>query len=169
MAASEQQGGNGMEQGGPAERIARLLLVATLVHAAFFAFGFASEFATRNGLLIDTHAPFGGDFINLWTVAQLVLSGDWGAIYDFERLMAVEQQMVGADISVRFWAYPPHSLFLVWPFGLVGYLGAFGIWSLFGLAALAFGARRYGLSWVETGVLAPVAGLSHVRRKRLDR
>lgn len=135
-------------------RIARLLLVASLVYAGFFVFRYAQQIVGADGLLIDAHAPLGGDFINLWTVAELVLSGDWGAIYDYERLMAVQQAFVGAEIGIRTWVYPPHSLLFVWPFGFLPYLPALLVWNLIGLAVLGFGARRYGLGWQHTLILA---------------
>ena len=135
-------------------RFVTLLLVAGMVGAAFFVLDLSRVYAGSDGYLAVPRQPFGADFVNLWTVGKMVLSGLSGDVYRHEDFMAYQQTFMQADIGLRMWAYPPHSLLLVWPFGLAGYYGIFVIWSLFGLAVLAAGARKFGFDWTETAVLA---------------
>jgi len=133
--------------------ILTLLLLASAINGAFFAAHLYWMFAGRDGLLIGPASPLGGDFVNLWSAARLVLSGDFQSIYPPDAFMAFQRTFLDADIGLRQWAYPPHSLLFVWPFGLLAYLPALLVWSLFGLAMLALGARRFGFGWAETVVL----------------
>ena len=123
-------------------RFVMLLLVAGMVGAAFFVLDLSRVYAGSDGYLAVPRQPFGADFVNLWTVGKMVLSGLSGDVYWHEDFMAYQQTFMQADIGLRMWAYPPHSLLLVWPFGLAGYYGIFVIWSLLGLAVLAAGARN---------------------------
>jgi alpha-1,2-mannosyltransferase len=131
----------------------RLLLLITLLHFVVFATGFVRTFLERDGLLVSPHAPFGGDFVNLWTVGKLVLSGAADSVYRHESFMEFQRTLVPQDIGLRLWAYPPHSLLFVWPFGLAGYFAMFAVWSVLGLGVLAAGARRIGFNSVETAIL----------------
>ena len=96
-----------------------------------------------------------GDFINLWTAAKLVLSDRVPDIYRVDQFMAYQDTFTGgADIGLRLWAYPPHSLLLVWPFGLFGFYAALALWSLIGLAVLVAGARRFGFDRLEIAIIS---------------
>lgn len=103
--------------------------------------------------MIAPFQPLGGDFINLYAAAKLILTGQIDAIYNPDAFMAFEHTIIPADIGLRMWAYPPHSLFFVWPFGLLPFVPAFALWSVFGLGVLAIAARRYGFSRLHTGLL----------------
>lgn len=148
-----ESGRESMADAAPSRRFARLLLLATLLHLAVFAFNFGQVFLHRNGIMAAPEIPFGGDFVNLWTSAKLVLSGASDRIYLFERFMEFQHGFVADDIGVRLWAYPPHSLLFVAPFGLAGFYAGFTAWTLLGLAVLAAGARRIGLDRFETAIL----------------
>src|SRR5690606_24629167 len=62
---------------------------------------------------------FGADFFNLWSTGRLVLEGRIGDIYHPEAYQAYEEALAGPGIGLRLWVYPPHSLFLAAPFGLL--------------------------------------------------
>ena len=126
------------------------LLALCLLHLGWFAWQQAEPTWGISGLLYPNGTPVGGDFINLWAAGRLVLEGRFGAIYDYTAFMAYEVELTGAPIGTRFWAYPPHSLLLAWPFGLIGFYPALLAWSLLGLVVLALGCRRLGLDAVET-------------------
>ena len=130
-----------------------VLLAMTLLHAAWFAFNWSRELSGVAGLLNANGMPFAGDFINMWSAAKMALGGKVPDIYLVERFMAFERTIISADIGLRLWAYPPHSLLFIWPLGLIGFLPALVVWSALGFAALAFGARRLGLDWIETAIL----------------
>lgn len=141
--------------GKPADehRFLLVLVILTAANLIFFVAGFARELANRNGLLLDPGSPLGGDFINLWTAGKLLVAAGVGTIYDPAAFEAFQQDFIHANIGARLWAYPPHSLFLVWPFGLVSYLTGFAAWSVFGVGFLAACARRFGFGWREVFVL----------------
>jgi len=150
-AASRQAGTGGTEAG---RKLKTALLIFGLVHLVYFCGAKYSETVGINGLLYPNSTPVGGDFINLWTAAKLILTDRIADIYHVDRFMAYQGTLTGgADIGLRLWAYPPQSLLLAWPFGLVGYYGALAIWSVLGLAVLAAGARRFGFDRFETAIL----------------
>lgn len=133
-------------------KLALLILgVAHLIGACIYKY---SSLTGISGLLYADGTPVGGDFINLWAAARMVLSGHANEIYAVSGFKAYQATFVGgADLGLRLWAYPPHSLLLIWPFGLIGYYPALAVWSVFGLILLFVGARRFGFDRLETAVL----------------
>jgi alpha-1,2-mannosyltransferase len=136
-----------------AQTLKLALLTMALLYAAWFAFNWSRELRGATGLLNSDGSPLAGDFINMWSAAKMALGGSVPDIYLAKRFMAFERTIIPADIGLRLWAYPPHSLLFVWPLGLIGFLPAFVVWSALGFAALVFGARRLGLDWIETAIL----------------
>ena len=130
-----------------------VLLVMTLLHAAWFAFNWSRELSGVAGLLNANGTPLAGDFINMWSAAKMALGGTVPDIYLPERFMAFERTIISAEIGLRLWAYPPHSLVFIWPLGLIDFLPALVVRSALGFAALALGARRLRLDWIETAIL----------------
>ncbi len=150
-AASRRTGAGGSEAG---RKLKTALLIFGLVHLVYFCGAKYGETVGIDGLLYPNSTPVGVDFINLWTAARLILADRVADIYHVGRFMAYQGTLTGgADIGLRLWAYPPQSLLLAWPFGLVGYYGALTIWSVLGLAVLAAGARRFGFDRFETAIL----------------
>lgn len=132
----------------------RFLLGLGLAHLVAFAVFWGMQLREAQGfVLADGVSPIGGDFVNLWTAGRMVLEGQIGDLYDPARFMALQQERIGAFIGHRLWAYPPHSLALAVPFALLGYLPALALWSLLGLAVLAYGARRAGFGPWQTAIL----------------
>lgn len=120
----------------------------------------AVHLSSAEGLLLaDGTSPVGGDYINLFAAGALAAAGRAAEIYDPASFMAFEQTLIPANIGLRLWAYPPTSLLLAVPFGLLPYLTGLAVWSLLGLGVLAVGGRRVGLSWLDAGllVLSPAA------------
>jgi hypothetical protein len=130
-----------------------VLLGFCLVHLAFGIWSQWQPTVGITGLLYGNGTPVGGDFINVWSVAQLVLEGRSDEIYRPDAFMAHQIGVAGAPIGFRVWAYAPHSLFLAAPFGLVGYYWALAIWSVIGVIALAWGCRRLGLDAWEAAIV----------------
>lgn len=130
-----------------------VLLGLCLVHLAWFAWQQVEPTLGIAGLLYPNGTPVGGDFINLWSVARLVLEGRVEDIYRYETFMAYQVGLTGAPIGIRFWAYPPHSLLLAWPLGLFPFYAALALWSVLGLGVLALGCRRLGLGPVEAVIV----------------
>jgi alpha-1,2-mannosyltransferase len=137
----------------------RALLVVALIHAVALAGIVISQLAASRGLVMaDGISPIGGDFVNLFTVGRMLLAGEAGAIYDPVAYDAFQQTLIGTPIGLRLWAYPPHSLVLALPFGVLDYFTGLAAWSVLGLGVLAFGARRFGFSWAETVLLVTSPG-----------
>jgi hypothetical protein len=138
------------------------LLALSLLFAAYFCFHSLDETRSISGLLYADGQPVGGDFINLWSVGKLTLAGRAPEIYRWADFQAFEEGLTGAPIGLRTWAYPPHSLLLAWPFGLVGFYAAMAAWSALGLVVLGLGARRLGFDALETGIilLSPASVMS---------
>lgn len=130
------------------------LFVLSLFFATLSLTGLFKAYLGSEGLLMAPGRPFGGDFVNLWTMAKLVLSGAFDDIYRVAGFDAFQETLTGQHVGFRVWAYPPHSLIFAWPLGFLGYPAAFLGWTLLGFAILVAGARHAGLDWVRTGVLA---------------
>jgi alpha-1,2-mannosyltransferase len=130
------------------------LLALGVFHLVWFCVAKYPETVAVKGVLYPDGTPVGGDFINLWSAAKLVLAGRLEDIYLVERFMSFQGTITnGADIGLRLWAYPPHSLLLAWPLGFVGFYPALALWTVLGLAALATGARRFGFDRIETAII----------------
>lgn len=130
------------------------LLAMGLAHLVGFFLYKHDQLSNINGLLYSNGTPVGDDFINLWTAARMELTGQAGKIYSVAEFDAYQKTLVGgANLGLRLWAYPPHSLLFVWPLGLIGYYPALAAWSVLGLIALFVGARRFGFDRLETAVL----------------
>ncbi|HEV2505838.1 MAG TPA: glycosyltransferase family 87 protein [Mesorhizobium sp.] len=141
-----------MNKGGHTLKL--FLLAMGLAHLVGFFLYKYDQLSNINGLLYSNGTPVGGDFINLWTAARMELTGQAGKIYSVADFDAYQKTLVGgANLGLRLWAYPPHSLLFVWPLGLIGYYPAFAAWSALGLIALFVGARRFGFDRLETAVL----------------
>ena len=131
----------------------RAVLALGILHLLWFVITRWGETVGISGLLYADGRPVGGDFINLWTTGRLILSGRIADIYNPEAFMAAEIAMTGAPIGLRLWAYPPHSLLLAGPFGMLGFYPTLFAWSLLGLVILWLGARRFGFSPLDCAVL----------------
>ena len=134
------------------------LCAVLIILSCFHLFGFgviaALELADAEGIVLsDGVTPVGGDFINLWTVGQLLAEGRTDEVYDPAAFMSYQWEAAGTPTGFRLWAYPPHSLLLGRVFGEPGYLASWLLWSLLGLIVLWWGARRLGLSKTMSAVL----------------
>ncbi len=132
----------------------RLFMLAAAVLSALLAVAVVAVVLSTEDRMIALFQPLGGDFINLYAVARMVVGGYLDAIYDPQALMAFQHGIIDADLGLRLWAYPPPMLFFVWPFAFLSFEGALAAWSALGLAALVLAARHYGFSWVESLILA---------------
>jgi alpha-1,2-mannosyltransferase len=138
----------------PAPIVQTVYLAFTVAAAGLL----ASLFALDLKLAIEQSFPrfpldqagyqVGRDFLNTWMGGRSVFSGGPAAWFDYHAYTAVVQKLIGdPDLPPLFWSYPPHLLLFIWPFGLLGYLPAYVLWCLIGLAlyvraALAGGVDR---------------------------
>jgi alpha-1,2-mannosyltransferase len=135
------------------------LLALSLLHLVAWGAATVGRLQASRNLLLADSTPVAGDFINMHAAGGLALAGDIPTIYDPQAFMAYERSIIPKDIGLRLWAYPPHSLLFLWPFGLVSFYAGLAIWSLLGLIVLGLGARRLGFDGIETTiiVLSPAA------------
>ena len=101
---------------------------------------------TRAGLTDGRRWPLGDDFINTWSAARLALEGRANEIYDLAAFHAFQVSVVGPDLQLYHYSYPPLLLVLSLPLAPLAYVPALAAWTLFGLAALV-AALRCALSW----------------------
>jgi alpha-1,2-mannosyltransferase len=76
----------------------------------------------------------GRDFVNAWLGAKLALAGDPAPHFGFDAYQALLQKNFGANYPIHIWSYPPHLLLFTWPLGLMPYMTAYVVYTLFGLA-----------------------------------
>ena len=75
------------------------------------------------------------DFAVFWTAAKRVLAGEAGLIYDRAAHEALQAALTGQPVRPGLaYPYPPDSLLLIWPLGLLSYGAS---WLTFALASLA--------------------------------
>ncbi|MBW0145608.1 glycosyltransferase family 87 protein [Sphingomicrobium clamense] len=82
------------------------------------------------------------DFSNVWIAGQAILSGDAVLLYDREAFTRLSETLLGFTWGNNY-SYPPHSLFLAAPFGLLSHPPAFFIWNVAGVVLFALAARPY--------------------------
>lgn len=115
----------------------------------------------RDGWSDGTGAPFGEDFINFWSGARLALDGQWPIVYDIAALHAYQNQVVGAEIGLYHYSYPPVAWLLTAPFGALPYLAGWAAWQAGGWLAFALALRRVLSSqWLILSLAAPAVFLN---------
>jgi hypothetical protein len=104
----------------------------------------------------------GRDFVNAWLGAKLALAGDPAPHFGFDAYQKLLQDHFGANYPIHIWSYPPHLLLFTWPLGLMPYMTAYVLYSLFGLllyvAVAREGSRR--LDHLAILVLAPAVTIN---------
>lgn len=100
-----------------------------------------------------TSLVVGRDFLNLWMVGRAAWEPDPARYYDIATYLAALGEQVGAGYPGQLWSYPPSSLLIGAPFGLLPYLPALLLWTLTGLGALAAALRLWTRDWRVIGIL----------------
>jgi alpha-1,2-mannosyltransferase len=125
----------------PAPIVQTVYLAFTVAAAGLFVslfaldFKLAAEQSFPRFILDQAGYQIGRDFLNTWMGGRSVFSGGPAAWFDFDTYNAAVQKLTGdPDLPPLFWSYPPHLLFFIWPFGLLGYLPAYALWCIIGLA-----------------------------------
>jgi hypothetical protein len=109
----------------------------------------------------DLHGyVLGRDFLNFWAYGREVWSAEAGRFYDITQYNGALAALVGHDYPTQQWSYPPHLMLLMAPFGLLGYLPAYLLWTALGVAALWWAATQgMARSRSIAGLLLAPAGL----------
>ena len=98
---------------------------------------------TAHGHLDWSGHALGRDFVNYWSAGQLVREHQIAPIFSRDGFLAQEHRLFDPRLPFHFWSYPPVTLFLVAPLGWLAYVPGLIVWSLFGIAVLYLGARRF--------------------------
>ena len=105
--------------------------------------------------------PVGRDFLNTWMGGRSAFSGGPAAWFDSDVYMAAVLKITGIpDLAPLYWSYPPHLLFFIWPFGLLGFLPSYVMWCVVGLALYVWAAIAGGVDrkyWLFLAVAPAVA------------
>src|SRR5262249_30901869 len=118
-----------------------LVLAASVLLAAFIVVA-NWPLSPRTSLLTVVHSWTGRDFVTFWSESILTLHGEAPAAYDIARLHAAEVAVVGSEVKMPYWVYPPPALLLVTPVALLPYGVALALWLLLPLIGLALLLRR---------------------------
>jgi alpha-1,2-mannosyltransferase len=94
---------------------------------------------TKPGLTDLMGKPLGSDFVAFYAASKLALQGDPAGIYSITQIHVLEKLIIGADVGLRPWHYPPSFLIIVLPLSLFPYGISFALWIL---------STLYGYLWI---------------------
>jgi hypothetical protein len=83
------------------------------------------------------HHGLGRDFVNVWSVPQIVARHGILSVFDQRTYFAGVVELFGPSISPYFWFAPPHAVLAAVPYGLLPYWPALIIWTVAGFALYA--------------------------------
>lgn len=106
--------------------------------------------------------PFGVDWGPMWAGARIAMHDPAGA-YDFARVTAAQEPLIGIVPSLRPFVYPPSALLLFMPFAALPVLPSFILWTALTAAFFAWAAARIGAQWwlllmVPSAFLVEISG-----------
>lgn len=122
---------------------------ATLRVAAFLLVGlyvpyYVLTLSAGQGVWRDgTGLVVGRDFLNLWIVGRAAWAGDPARLYDLSTYANTVAALVGPGYPGQQWSYPPTTLLVGAPFGLLPYGVALLLWTLIGTVTLAAALRLW--------------------------
>ena len=115
-------------------RIAIIVICAELA-LAFTLIGIYKHFVPYPpGLSNEQGYHYGHDFIVYYATAQMTLDGDAAAVYELEKIHAVQNAIIQRKVPYAPWVYPPTFLLLILPFGFLPYIGAYTAWCVSSIA-----------------------------------
>ena len=81
-----------------------------------------------------TGHAIGRDFINFWSAGSLVAKGHILDVFDPAAFRPLQGGLLGRELPLHYWGYPPHMLLIAAPFAWLPYLPAFALWSVLTLS-----------------------------------
>jgi arabinofuranan 3-O-arabinosyltransferase len=96
---------------------------------------------TAAGLTAGGTFAFGDDTINFWAAARLALLGRIAEIYDFAAFHRFQIGVLGGPTFLYHYSYPPVTILLTLPLGLLPYGWAVAAWFAGGWIAFAAAVR----------------------------
>ena len=85
----------------------------------------------------------GRDFLNLWMYGRAAWLTDPARWYDVAQYNAALEAVVGPNYPGQNWTNPPSLMFLMAPFGLLGYLPALLLWTVLSIGTFVAAANQY--------------------------
>lgn len=127
----------------PRDPWATLRLAALLLVGLYLPY-YAVTLAAGQGIWRDgTGLVVGRDFLNLWIVGRAAWGDDPARLYDLAAYADTLAALVGPGYPGQQWSYPPTTLLVGAPFGLLPYGVALALWTLIGMGALAAALRLW--------------------------
>ncbi len=103
---------------------------------------------------------WGHDFANYWSGGRFAVTGRVGVLYDLDAYFLAVKSDLSPDLGFSNFSYPPNVLPLLAPLGFLSFGAAFAVWTVAGLAALAWtvtvGIGRRDRRAVALLVLSPI-------------
>ncbi len=120
-----------------------MLVGLTVLHLGSFVRSSWAELRPATGLAHADGSPLGGDFVNMFVTAKLMVAGRVAEIYQPRGVHGVRADHCCERCGSGLWAHPPHSLLFVWPLGYLDYWAGLVVWSVLGWRCLVWarGAR----------------------------
>jgi alpha-1,2-mannosyltransferase len=119
-----------------------LWLFLTLLGSSPSLLLFAQDLLDLRGMNLISGHVWGRDFVNVWTGGHLAIEGRADMIYALPDYVAYLRNLVG-PLDPHYYSYPPSTLFLAAPFGLLPYSAALALWTASGLAVFLWASRPY--------------------------
>jgi alpha-1,2-mannosyltransferase len=82
----------------------------------------------------------GQDFINVWTAGHMVAEGRAQEVFVPGRFLQATRALFDPSLPPHLWSYPPTALFPTIPLGFTSYFTGLLVWSVAGLALVAWTA-----------------------------
>jgi hypothetical protein len=112
-----------------------------LGYAAIDSAGFLDSALSRSQTI-------GRDFVIFWSAAVLLLRGDAATLFDPAQFQPALDGIVGQTLAFMPYPYPPHSIFVIWPLGLLPFIVAWPLWLGSTFALVATLLRRFQVGWL---------------------
>jgi hypothetical protein len=93
------------------------------------------------------------DFTTYWAASRMVIEGRVADLYNYPVFLAEQKRLLGPAAPGHPYVYPPHSLLLIAPLGLVAYGWSLAVWQLAGLAAYLGVTLAGAWRWSTAAVL----------------
>jgi alpha-1,2-mannosyltransferase len=119
-----------------------LWLLLTLLGSSPSLLLFAQDLLDLRGMNLISGHVWGRDFVNVWTGGHLAIEGRADMIYALQDYVAYLRNLVG-PLDPHYYSYPPSTLLLAAPFGLLPYSAALALWTAGGLAVFIWASRPY--------------------------
>lgn len=123
-------------------KVPPLWLFLTVLGSVPAIFLFGQDWLDLRGMNMVSGHVWGRDFVNVWTGGHLVVEGRSDMIYALRDYVVYQRELLG-PVKPHYYSYPPTSLFLAAPFGLLPYLAALVFWIVGSLVLFLWAVRPY--------------------------